>query len=105
MTQTAVHKYLRLSEQAIFTEAVYRYFNHYILKLVNLTNDFWLFFLLKVKNIYIHNEMFSIENGLLTPTLKAKRSELKEFFKDKIEQLYSSISMWRPADLISLQAS
>ncbi|XP_034033876.1 long-chain-fatty-acid--CoA ligase 6 [Thalassophryne amazonica] len=47
----------------------------------------------QVKNIYIHNEMFSIENGLLTPTLKAKRPELKEFFKVKIEQLYSSISM------------
>uniref|UniRef100_A0A8C9YW98 Arachidonate--CoA ligase n=1 Tax=Sander lucioperca TaxID=283035 RepID=A0A8C9YW98_SANLU len=47
----------------------------------------------QVKNIYIHNEMFSIVNGLLTPTLKAKRPELKEFFKEKIDQLYSSISM------------
>lgn len=37
--------------------------------------------------------MFSIDNGLLTPTLKAKRPELKEFFKDKIEELYSNISM------------
>ncbi|MED6251017.1 Long-chain-fatty-acid--CoA ligase 6 [Ataeniobius toweri] len=47
----------------------------------------------QVKNIYIHNEMFSIENGLLTPTLKAKRPELKEFFKKKIDELYSSITM------------
>ncbi|XP_015260537.1 PREDICTED: long-chain-fatty-acid--CoA ligase 6 isoform X2 [Cyprinodon variegatus] len=47
----------------------------------------------QVKNIYIHNEMFSIENGLLTPTLKAKRPELKEFFKKRIDDLYSSISM------------
>uniref|UniRef100_A0A8C5H0M7 Long-chain-fatty-acid--CoA ligase n=1 Tax=Gouania willdenowi TaxID=441366 RepID=A0A8C5H0M7_GOUWI len=47
----------------------------------------------QVKNIYIHSEMFSIENGLLTPTLKAKRPELKEFFKGKIDELYSSISM------------
>ncbi|XP_047463768.1 long-chain-fatty-acid--CoA ligase 6 isoform X1 [Mugil cephalus] len=47
----------------------------------------------QVKNIYIHNDLFSIENGLLTPTLKAKRPELKEFFKAKIDQLYSSISM------------
>lgn len=46
-----------------------------------------------MKNIYIHTEMFSIQNGLLTPTLKAKRPELKEFFKEQIEQLYSSISM------------
>lgn len=47
-----------------------------------------------MKNIYVHNEMFSIENGLLTPTLKAKRPELKEFFKAKIDELYSSICMW-----------
>lgn len=47
----------------------------------------------QVKNIYIHNEMFSIQNNLLTPTLKAKRPELKEYFKDQIEELYSSISI------------
>nr|XP_043898296.1 long-chain-fatty-acid--CoA ligase 6 isoform X2 [Solea senegalensis] len=47
----------------------------------------------QVKNIYVHDEMFSINNGLLTPTLKAKRPELKEFFKARIDELYSSISM------------
>ncbi|XP_031427326.1 long-chain-fatty-acid--CoA ligase 6 isoform X2 [Clupea harengus] len=47
----------------------------------------------QVKDIYIHNDMFSIQNGLLTPTLKAKRPELKEYFKEKIEQLYRNISM------------
>ncbi|CAB1316749.1 unnamed protein product [Coregonus sp. 'balchen'] len=47
----------------------------------------------QVKNIYIHNEQFSIQNGLLTPTLKAKRPELREFFKEKIEDLYENISM------------
>uniref|UniRef100_A0A3Q3WZ38 Long-chain-fatty-acid--CoA ligase n=1 Tax=Mola mola TaxID=94237 RepID=A0A3Q3WZ38_MOLML len=47
----------------------------------------------QVKNIYIHGEMFSITNGLLTPTLKAKRPELREFFKEKIDELYSSVSM------------
>lgn len=52
-----------------------------------------LLFFFKVKNIYLHNEMFTIQNGLLTPTLKAKRPELKEFFKDKIEELYSSMSL------------
>ncbi|KAK7144096.1 hypothetical protein R3I93_015066 [Phoxinus phoxinus] len=47
----------------------------------------------QVKDIHIHKEMFSIQNGLLTPTLKAKRPELKEYFKMEIEQLYSNISM------------
>ncbi|MBN3315417.1 ACSL6 ligase, partial [Atractosteus spatula] len=47
----------------------------------------------QVKDIYIHNELFSIQNGLLTPTLKAKRSELREFFKEKIEHMYANISM------------
>uniref|UniRef100_A0AAY4E6G2 Arachidonate--CoA ligase n=1 Tax=Denticeps clupeoides TaxID=299321 RepID=A0AAY4E6G2_9TELE len=47
----------------------------------------------QVKDIYVHSEMFSINNGLLTPTLKAKRPELKEFFKTKIEELYANISM------------
>ncbi|XP_067280131.1 long-chain-fatty-acid--CoA ligase 6 isoform X2 [Pseudorasbora parva] len=47
----------------------------------------------QVKDIHIHKEMFSIQNGLLTPTLKAKRPELKEYFKVEIEQLYSNISM------------
>lgn len=61
-----------------------------------------LFCFFKVKNIYIQEEMFSIQNGLLTPTLKAKRPELKEFFKDKIEELYSSVSLWRPANIIIL---
>uniref|UniRef100_A0A8C1MLK9 Long-chain-fatty-acid--CoA ligase n=1 Tax=Cyprinus carpio TaxID=7962 RepID=A0A8C1MLK9_CYPCA len=47
----------------------------------------------QVKDIHIHKEMFSIQNGLLTPTLKSKRPELKEYFKTEIEQLYSNISM------------
>lgn len=54
---------------------------------------FNMFSLYKVKNIYVHDEMFSIGNGLLTPTLKARRPELKEYFKEKIEELYGSISM------------
>uniref|UniRef100_A0A6Q2X2Y6 Arachidonate--CoA ligase n=1 Tax=Esox lucius TaxID=8010 RepID=A0A6Q2X2Y6_ESOLU len=47
----------------------------------------------QVKNICLHNEQFSIQNGLLTPTLKAKRPELKEFFKEKIEEMYENISI------------
>ncbi|XP_013156125.1 long-chain-fatty-acid--CoA ligase 5 [Falco biarmicus] len=44
----------------------------------------------QVKDLYIHTEMFSVENGLLTPTLKAKRTELVKVFQKQIEALYSS---------------
>ncbi|XP_006010635.1 long-chain-fatty-acid--CoA ligase 6 isoform X2 [Latimeria chalumnae] len=47
----------------------------------------------QVKDIYIHSEMFSVQNGLLTPTLKAKRTELREYFKKQIEELYANVSM------------
>ncbi|NWR34950.1 ACSL5 ligase, partial [Tachuris rubrigastra] len=45
----------------------------------------------QVKDLYIHTEMFSVENGLLTPTLKAKRPELVKVFQEQIEALYSSV--------------
>ncbi|NWH80480.1 ACSL5 ligase, partial [Piaya cayana] len=44
----------------------------------------------QVKDLYIHTEMFSVENGLLTPTLKAKRAELVQVFHQQIDALYSS---------------
>ncbi|XP_053894215.1 long-chain-fatty-acid--CoA ligase 6 isoform X5 [Malaclemys terrapin pileata] len=47
----------------------------------------------QVKTIYIHSDMFSIQNGLLTPTLKARRRELRDYFKKQIEELYSSVSI------------
>ncbi|XP_061473056.1 long-chain-fatty-acid--CoA ligase 6 isoform X2 [Rhineura floridana] len=47
----------------------------------------------QVKAVYVHSEMFSVQNGLLTPTLKARRPELREYFKKQIEELYSSISI------------
>ncbi|KAJ0016135.1 hypothetical protein NQD34_014425 [Periophthalmus magnuspinnatus] len=45
----------------------------------------------QVKDLHLHPEMFTIENGLLTPTLKAKRAELKALFQTQINQLYSSM--------------
>ncbi|KAK2557942.1 Long-chain-fatty-acid--CoA ligase 1 [Acropora cervicornis] len=42
----------------------------------------------QVKKIYLHPEMFSIENGLLTPTLKAKRLLLQRTFEEEIDRLY-----------------
>lgn len=45
----------------------------------------------KVKDLHLHPDQFTIENGLLTPTLKAKRGDLSKFFKDEIESLYSKL--------------
>jgi long-chain acyl-CoA synthetase len=43
-----------------------------------------------VKKILIVPETLSIENGLLTPTYKVKRSSIVEKYADQIEQLYKS---------------
>lgn len=50
----------------------------------------WVWILLQVKDIVVYPEMFSIENGLLTPTLKAKRPELRKYFQAQIEELYAN---------------
>uniref|UniRef100_A0A673FSI7 Long-chain-fatty-acid--CoA ligase n=1 Tax=Sinocyclocheilus rhinocerous TaxID=307959 RepID=A0A673FSI7_9TELE len=47
----------------------------------------------KVRDIALHMEMFSVQNGLLTPTLKAKRTELRNHFRQQIDQLYAKIKM------------
>ncbi|KFQ40046.1 Long-chain-fatty-acid--CoA ligase 1 [Mesitornis unicolor] len=47
----------------------------------------------QVKDIVMHPEMFSIENGLLTPTLKAKRPELRKYFQSQIDELYANAKM------------
>uniref|UniRef100_A0A671Y3H4 Arachidonate--CoA ligase n=1 Tax=Sparus aurata TaxID=8175 RepID=A0A671Y3H4_SPAAU len=45
----------------------------------------------QVKDVYLHPEQFTIENGLLTPTLKAKRAELKTLFQPQIDKLYANM--------------
>ena len=59
-----------------------------------------LFFLIKknvhlffeqVKDIYIHPEPFTVENNLLTPTMKTKRPELGKYFEKQIEEMYKHI--------------
>jgi len=44
-----------------------------------------------VKDIYLHSEAFSVENNLLTPTMKTKRPELAKYFEKQIETMYENI--------------
>ena len=42
----------------------------------------------KIKKIQLLDENFSIENGLLTPTMKVKRKKVTEKYKKELENLY-----------------
>lgn len=40
------------------------------------------------RKVFLSNELFSVENGLLTPTFKSKRPQLFQRYKDTIDSLY-----------------
>jgi len=42
------------------------------------------------KKLYLHNEVFTEANDLITPTQKIKRNIAQEKFRAEIDQLYSS---------------
>ena len=44
----------------------------------------------KVKKFKLIKEEFTIENGMLTPTLKLKRKKILEIYKQDLEKLYSN---------------
>ncbi|RVE68422.1 hypothetical protein OJAV_G00091250 [Oryzias javanicus] len=43
----------------------------------------------QVKDLYLHPEMFSIANGLLTPTLKSRRNDIRKVFQEQLSSMYS----------------
>lgn len=43
----------------------------------------------QVKAVHLHHELFSVENDLLTPTMKNKRPQLKKRFAEEIDALYA----------------
>lgn len=45
----------------------------------------------QARDIHVHPELFSVENGLLTPTFKSKRNELKVFFQEHIDKMYEKL--------------
>jgi long-chain acyl-CoA synthetase len=44
----------------------------------------------QVKDIHLCSDMFTVENGLLTPTLKSKRPALRRHFAAEIKNMYST---------------
>jgi len=44
----------------------------------------------QAKQIHVHAELFSVENGLLTPTFKSKRPALRKHFAQQIEDMYNN---------------
>jgi long-chain acyl-CoA synthetase len=42
----------------------------------------------KVKKFFVIKEQFTIENGMMTPTLKLKRYKIIKKYQTKFEQLY-----------------
>lgn len=43
----------------------------------------------KIKQIYIAADPFTIEQDLLTPSMKIKRNVAKKFFEEQIKELYA----------------
>uniref|UniRef100_A0A3B4ACQ4 Arachidonate--CoA ligase n=1 Tax=Periophthalmus magnuspinnatus TaxID=409849 RepID=A0A3B4ACQ4_9GOBI len=43
----------------------------------------------QVKDLYLHPEMFSIANGLLTPTLKSRRTDIRRVFQEQLSAMYN----------------
>ena len=60
-----------------------------ISEIINKTNKN-LILVEKIKKFYLINENFSIENGLLTPTMKVKRNKVVEKYKNILENLYKN---------------
>ncbi|CDQ56712.1 unnamed protein product [Oncorhynchus mykiss] len=46
-----------------------------------------------VKDLHLHPEMFSVSNGLLTPTLKTRRVDIHRVFQEQITDMYSTTAI------------
>jgi len=46
----------------------------------------------KIKKFILINDEFTIENGMLTPTLKLKRKEIVKNYKQRLENLYENFN-------------
>jgi len=46
----------------------------------------------QVKNIFVWHQQFSVENDLLTPTLKSKRPQMRARFEAEIKHMYAEVT-------------
>jgi len=46
---------------------------------------------LQPKKIHLCSEMFTVENNLLTPTLKSKRPQLQQKFQEVLDKMYENL--------------
>ncbi|CAI9724293.1 long-chain-fatty-acid--CoA ligase 5-like isoform X2 [Octopus vulgaris] len=46
----------------------------------------------QVKSLHLHSELMTIENGLLTPTMKMKRQDVAKYFHLQIENMYNILN-------------
>lgn len=61
------------------------------LSLANAVDVWFHVFSLQVKAIHVHDELFSVENGFLTPTFKTKRAIVAKAFEEKFQELYEEV--------------
>ncbi|XP_055528399.1 long-chain-fatty-acid--CoA ligase 1 isoform X1 [Wyeomyia smithii] len=45
----------------------------------------------QVKDIYLHPDPFSMQNGLLTPTFKSRRPQIKNYFAPQLDDMYKHL--------------
>ncbi|ORZ09050.1 hypothetical protein BCR41DRAFT_358800 [Lobosporangium transversale] len=51
------------------------------------------------KKVHLTTDMFSVENGMVTPTLKIRRPQVREYFKEHIQAMYEELRQMVSAKL------
>jgi len=51
------------------------------------------YYTIQVKEVYLSTEHLTVENGLLTPTLKSKRPAVRERYKTQMQDMYNQNSV------------
>ena len=60
---------------------------------VTVVSAFMSFPSFQVKDLHLHPETFSVANGLLTPTMKSRRADIRRAFEEQISSMYSKTAI------------